>query len=94
MKSESSVSDDCFFQNFNKHINADEAHRDLAQLKSRLSEVKKNPVMKEFLEDPDNNEIFYVALKHPTNKNLAALDERFKSFYRINRIIRYLSGFI
>ncbi|MBS4161414.1 hypothetical protein GWP49_30515, partial [Klebsiella pneumoniae] len=94
MKSESSIIDDCCCRTSNKNVLVVNVFREMMQLKTRLSEIKQNPVMKEFLEDPDNQTTFYKAIEQPTEKNLDALDEKFKTFYRINRIIRYLSGFI
>ncbi|AVB12162.1 sigma-70 family RNA polymerase sigma factor [Bacillus subtilis] len=96
MKSESVNTDEycCQTTNENDYVDENKALHEVERLRVRLSEVVKNPVMKEFLEDPENKAIFYDAIEHPTIQKLITLDKQFKNFYRVNRIIRYLSGFI
>ncbi|MCY8636630.1 sigma-70 family RNA polymerase sigma factor [Bacillus sp. S17B2] len=67
---------------------------DILYLKNNLQSILKNPVILEFLKDPLHKNTFYTALNDPSDDNLNRLNKQFKSFYRINRAIRYLSGFI
>jgi RNA polymerase sigma factor (sigma-70 family) len=71
-----------------------EVHLEVRKWRKNLTEILENPVIKEFLEDKDNAKAFYTALERPSEKNVKELDRKFKQFYRINRIIRYLSGLV
>lgn len=64
------------------------------EVKNNLTRVLENKVIQEFLEDEECNELFNQLLEKPDEEKIKILDEKFKEFYRINRIIRYLSGFV
>lgn len=64
------------------------------EVKNNLTKILENGVIQEFLEDEENNELFNQLLENPDEEQLRFLDEKFKEFYRMNRIIRYLSGLI
>ena len=56
--------------------------------------ILKNPVIKEFLKDEKNKVSLERFLNIPTKENLEHLNDLFAKFYRINRVIRYMSGLI
>lgn len=61
---------------------------------NKLPRILKNPVLQEFLEAKEHKEIFYESLESLDESSLRELDRKFKEFYRINRIERYISGLI
>ncbi|ELK23092.1 MULTISPECIES: sigma-70 family RNA polymerase sigma factor [Anoxybacillus] len=77
-----------------KEVNNSEIRCEVERLKERLPIILENPIIKEFLKDSDHREVFYKTLEDPSVNNVQMLDEKFKKFYRYNRIIRYLMGFI
>lgn len=66
----------------------------LEEIKKRGPVILENPIVKEFLEIEENAKLFNEMLEDQKEKNISILDERFKEFYRFNRIIRYMTGLI
>lgn len=60
----------------------------------RLPKIMEDPVIREFLEVEGNRKAFDAAINSFDESKLKDLDERFKEFYRLNRISRYLTGLI
>ncbi len=60
----------------------------------RLPKIMEDPVIREFLEVEGNRKVFDAAINSFDESKLKDLDERFKEFYRLNRISRYLTGLI
>ncbi|MED4286329.1 hypothetical protein P4679_30815 [Priestia megaterium] len=63
-------------------------------LGAKMPTILENPVIKEFLEDENHEELFNRAVNHPSEETYNELSEAFITFHRRNRVIRYCSGFI
>lgn len=68
--------------------------KDILEIKKRLPVILEDPIVKEFLQDEDNKTAFNNAMEILDEANMKKLDEKFKQFHRINRIIRYMTGLI
>lgn len=65
------------------------------QIKEKLPTILENPVIVEFLDlSKENKALFDKAIYSSCNTSLQTLNTSFKEFHRINRIVRYISGFI
>ncbi|MCM3024981.1 sigma-70 family RNA polymerase sigma factor [Heyndrickxia ginsengihumi] len=69
-------------------------YMDIREVKKSIDKIVNNSVVKEFLSIEENEDILKKAIESPTTNNLKELDQKFKKFYRYNRIIRYVSGLI
>ena len=68
--------------------------KDIEKIKEKLPALLGNSVLKEFLEEGQNRKDFYEMVNNQDELSLRKLDKQFKEFYRINRIVRYISGLI
>lgn len=68
--------------------------KSLIEIKKKLPEILENPIMKDFLEEEENKKVFYKAIESQAESEIMNLDLKFKNFYRLNRISRYLTGLI
>lgn len=69
------------------------SRKQIEEMKSRLPEILRNPIVKEFLEVEENNKAFFKFIEGKEN-DVEILDRRFKDFYRLYKIIRYMIGLI
>lgn len=63
----------------------------IKEMKNKINEI---PVIIEFLNNTQNKLSFDNFIKQPNQRNLDILNLNFMKFYRINRIVRYMSGLI
>lgn len=68
--------------------------KDILKIKKRLPEILEDPIVKEFLQDKDNETAFNNAMEILDEVNINKLDQKFKQFHRVNRVIRYMTGLI
>ncbi len=61
---------------------------------SLYQEKLENPIMRNFLGDSDNYELFLNTMEKPTNDNKQLLDKAFKSYFKKVKIISYISNLI
>ncbi|WP_230932260.1 sigma-70 family RNA polymerase sigma factor [Priestia sp. TSO9] len=64
------------------------------KIQKRLPLVLENPVIQEFLKDEKHKEAMHAAFKNPSQTDINLLNQTFKTFYRINRVVRYCSVLI
>ncbi|WP_230876649.1 sigma-70 family RNA polymerase sigma factor [Bacillus sp. SRB1LM] len=67
---------------------------DMDHFYSLYQEKLENPIMRNFLGDSDNYELFLNAMEKPTNDNKQLLDKAFKSYFKKVKIISYISNLI
>ena len=76
--------------------NSDETgqQESIQQLKKQLPLVLENPVIQDFIKEEKRKKLMDNAFENPTSKNINLLNEEFKKFYRVNRVVRYSSVLI
>ena len=67
---------------------------DMDHFYSLYQEKLENPIMRNFLGDSDNYELFLNTMEKPTNDNKQLLDKAFKSYFKKVKIISYISNLI
>src|SRR5690554_2777892 len=65
--------------------------QDLNRTTKKKSQCIHNSLIKEFLSNDANFDLFVKAQKSPTNENMEKLDTAFKMFFSEIRFIKYLS---
>ncbi|WP_456364514.1 sigma-70 family RNA polymerase sigma factor [Priestia aryabhattai] len=84
-----------FTSNNDFNGNSEQNHlKYIQQIQKRLPLVMENPVIQEFLKDEKHKEIMDEAFKNPSQDNINLLEQTFKTFYRINRVVRYCTVLI
>lgn len=69
--------------------------REFKKIEEKLPIILENPVFKEFLREEENRVKFDRLIGNLDDEmSFRILDRKFKEFYRINRIERYISGLI
>ncbi|ECO1677996.1 sigma-70 family RNA polymerase sigma factor [Peribacillus frigoritolerans] len=68
--------------------------KEILEIKKRLPKILEDPMVKEFLKDKENQTAFNRAMEILDEVNIKNLDQKFRNFHRINRIIRYMTGLI
>jgi len=84
-----------FTSNNDFNTNLEKKHLEyIQQIQKRLPLVMENPVIQEFLKDEKHKGIMDIAFKNPSQHNINLLEQTFKTFYRINRVVRYCTVLI
>lgn len=68
--------------------------KDIERIKEKMSELLKNSVLQEFLAREEYKNAFYEVFEKGDYESVEKLNNNFKEFYRINRIVRYMTGLI
>ena len=68
--------------------------KDIEKLKKKMPELLKNSVLQEFLTIEEYKNAFYEMFEKGDYERIEKLDKKFKEFYRINRVVRYMTGLI
>ncbi|MGF9893508.1 sigma-70 family RNA polymerase sigma factor [Priestia megaterium] len=81
--------------NNHNNNNVEKKHLEYTQkIQKRLPLVLENPVIQEFLKDEKHKTVMDETFKNPSQHNINLLNQTFKKFYRINRVVRYCSVLI
>lgn len=67
---------------------------DQTLLRSKIKEVTKHPLVKNFLSNPRYERLFNHVLEHPDSEEAECLDREFKRFYKNIRMIKYINSMI
>ncbi|GAA0504480.1 hypothetical protein GCM10008986_35030 [Salinibacillus aidingensis] len=61
-----------------------------SELGEQIQKVLEEPIMKAFLEEPDNVKLLNNVIEFPTELNCNELDEAFRYYYQKARMMKYL----